>query len=67
MIVVSSEAVPILSQEGKIYVRFGRVQSWGLGGISGRETSLIPHVDLILDYCVGSFSLKIFLTVLYNG
>ena len=58
VIVVAAEAVPILSQEGNICVQFGRVQIWGRGGIGGRVTSLRPHVDLILDECLGSCSFK---------
>ena len=64
MIVVAAEAVPILSREGTICVRFGRVRSQGRGGLGGRVTSLPPHVDLILDDYPGSCSFRRSLTAL---
>ena len=64
MIVVAAEAIPIQSREGNVCVKFGRVQSWGHGGLGDRVTSLCPRVDLILDDCLGSFSFIISLNSL---
>ena len=49
MIIVSAEAVLIISQEGNICVQFGCVRRSGRGGLGDRVTSLRPCVDLILD------------------